>query len=169
MHTYQNDQYTFIGAHHSRGIEAQEQFFPGGFPGSTLVTDCLAMQISTPAAAHQICNPHLLRELKAMKQAHPEEKWPGGMTCLIKDALKRWENGPTPRDVTNVANRLTKLLDQNQANAPGKIPAFHKRLVKHSEKVFLYLKYPDKSVPPHINASERAIRNIKVKVKVCGE
>jgi transposase len=125
MHTYQNDKYTFIGAHHSRGIEAQEQFFPGGFPGSTLVTDCLAMQLSTPAASHQICNPHLLRELKALRQAHPEENWPEGMTCLIKNALKRWEKGPTPKDVKEVDCRLTKLLNQNQANAPGKIPAFH--------------------------------------------
>lgn len=169
MHTYQNGQYTFIGAHPSRGIEAQEQFFPGGFPDSILVTDCLAMQLSTPAAAHQICNPHLLRELKAMKQEYTEEKWPGRMTCLIKDALKRWEKGPTPGDVTQVTNKLTRLLNQNQANAPGKIPAFHKRLVKHSEKVFLYLKYADKSIPPDNNASERAIRNVKVKVKVSGQ
>lgn len=167
MHTYQSDKLTFIGAHPSRGTKARETFFPGGFPDSILVTDCLAMQLSTPAAAHQICNAHLLRELKAMREAHPEMIWPESMTILIKDALDLRLNNPTINKVTRIENRLTKLLNQNLANAPGKIPAFWKRLVKHKEKVFLFLHYC--GIPPDNNGSERAIRNVKVKVKVSGQ
>ena len=169
MHTYQTKAYTFIGAHSSRGQVAQEKFFPGGFPFSILVSDCLAMQLSTPAAAHQICFAHLLRELIAMMQAHPEVLWPSKVIELIMDAIMLWKGAPTPKQVSVIEKRLSNLLDQDLAKAPGKIPAFWKRLKKHREKIFLFLQYPDKSVPYENNASERAIRNVKVKVKVSGQ
>ncbi|WP_091398774.1 IS66 family transposase [Arachidicoccus rhizosphaerae] len=169
MHTYQNTSYTFIGAHPSRGQVAQETFFPGGFPYSILVHDCLSMQLATPAAAHQICNVHLLRELKAAVEAHPEIEWPKELTKLIKDAIKLHKDGTTPNRTTRINNRLTKLLDQDQSEALGKIPALWKRLNKHKEKVFLFLQYPDKEVPPDNNGAERSIRNVKVKIKVSGQ
>ena len=169
MHTYQTSKCTFIGAHASRGQQAQQAFFPGGFPYSILISDCLSMQLATPAAAHQICNVHLLRELNAMLEAHPEVKWPAEISKLIKDALKIWNDSATKKKTDKIERRLTKLLEQDQSNAPGKIPAFWKRLKKHREKIFLFLQYSDKSVSPENNASERAIRNVKVKVKVSGQ
>lgn len=168
IHVYQTDCNTFIGAHPSRGQVAQEAFFPGGFPDAILVTDCLAMQLSTPAAAHQVCLAHLLRELKAMREAHPERNWPLKMTTLIKDALELQDSYPTARQVSKIERRLEKLLGQNQANAPGKIPAFWKRINKHKDKLFLFLHYPG-MVPSDNNGSERAIRNVKVKLKVSGQ
>lgn len=169
MHTYQNSSYTFIGAHPSRGQIAQETFFPGGFPYSILVHDCLSMQLATPAAAHQICNVHLLRELKSILEAHPEIEWSKELVKLIKDALKIHKDGTTPKKAIRINNRLTRLLDQDMSESPGKIPALWKRLKKHKDKVFLFLQYPDKEVPPENNASERSIRNVKVKVKVSGQ
>jgi hypothetical protein len=169
MHTYQNSTHTFIGAHPSRGQIAQETFFPGGFPFSILVHDCLSMQLATPAAAHQICNVHLLRELKAMTEAYPEVEWPKELIKLIKDALKLHKEEPTQNRVTRMNNRLTKLLEQDMSKSPGKMPALWKRLTKHKEKVFLFLQYPNGEVPPENNGSERAIRNVKVKVKVSGQ
>ncbi|MGH2643460.1 MAG: IS66 family transposase [Chitinophagaceae bacterium] len=159
MHVYQTDGNTFIGTHPSRGQVAQEAFFPGGFPDAILVTDCLAMQLSTPAAAHQVYMAHLLRELKAMRESHPEKSWPLNMTALIQDRY------PTARQVSKIERRLEKLLCQNQADAPGKIPAFWKRINKHKEKLFLFLHYPGR-IPSDNNGSERAIRNVKVKVKL---
>lgn len=44
-----------------------------------------------------------------------------------------------------------------------------KRLNKHKDKIFLFLKYPELKIPPENNSSERAIRNVKVKVKVSGQ
>jgi transposase len=169
MHTYQNTSYTFIGAHSSRGQIAQEAFFPGGFPYCILVHDCLSMQLATPAAAHQICNVHLLRELKAIVEAHPEIEWSKEVIKLIKDALKLHKEGATPNRTTRINNRLIKMLDQDMSKAPGKVPALWKRLKKHKDKVFLFLQYPDKEVPPQNNGSERAIRNVKVKIKVSGQ
>ena len=127
------------------------------------------MQLATPAAAHQICNVHLLRELKAIIEAHPELEWSKELTKLIKDALKLHRDGTTPNKATRINNRLTKLLDPDMSKAPGKIPALWKRLKKHKEKVFLFLQYQDKEVPPENNGSERAIRNVKVKIKVSGQ
>ena len=169
MHVYQNNMYTFIGAHSSRGQIAQEAFFPGGFPISIFVSDCLAMQLGTHALAHQICNSHLGRELKAIIEAHPEIDWPKELIKLVKDAIKIHKEGSTPNKAIRIGNRLTKLLDQDMSDAPGKIPALWKRLVKHKEKIFLYLQYPDGKVPHENNGSERAIRNVKVKVKVSGQ
>lgn len=167
FHVYQTKQCTFIAAHPSRGQKAQEALFPGGLPEATLVSDCLAMQLATPAAAHQLCNAHLLRELKAMTEAHPEKRWPQKMSALIKDALQLHRKKQTSKEIEKIEKRLEELLAQSQENAPGKIPAFWKRMNKHKEKVFLFLHYP--KVPPDNNASERAIRNVKVKLKVSGQ
>ena len=87
FHTYQNPQWTFIGYHESRGVNARDEFYPFGLPNTILVTDCLAMQLSTPAKGHQVCMDHLLRELNAMEQEHPRRRWPPQMKALIKEAL----------------------------------------------------------------------------------
>ena len=47
------------------------------------------------------------------------------------------------------------------------IVRFQNRLKKHREYLFTFLYRPE--VPPDNNASERAIRNIKVKQKVSGQ
>ncbi|MEC5165305.1 hypothetical protein RCH18_001032 [Flavobacterium sp. PL11] len=44
--------------------------------------------------------------------------------------------------------------------------AFHKRMQKYKEYIFTFLFYDQ--VPPDNNASERAIRNVKVKQKISG-
>jgi len=44
---------------------------------------------------------------------------------------------------------------------------FQKRIIKYRNYLFTFLYLPD--VPPDNNASERAIRNIKVKQKVSGQ
>jgi len=45
-----------------------------------------------------------------------------------------------------------------------KLKAFRKRMVKRQNNIFPFLYY--ENVPPDNNASERAIRNVKVKQKV---
>ncbi|MFM6346151.1 MAG: transposase, partial [Dolichospermum sp.] len=42
-----------------------------------------------------------------------------------------------------------------------------KRMIKYKDYLFNFLHYPD--VPPDNNASERAIRNVKVKQKISGQ
>jgi transposase len=42
-----------------------------------------------------------------------------------------------------------------------------KRLIKHRERIFLFLTHPD--IPADNNAWERSIRNVKVKTKISGQ
>jgi transposase len=167
FHTYQNPEWTFIGYHASRGAEARDAFYPVGLPNSILVTDCLAMQLSTPAKKHQVCMPHLLRELNAMEQEYPRRQWPVQMKALIKDAQDLKNKEYTHRQVEQIERRFRKLLRVDQSRAPGKIAPFWKRMIKHGDKVFTFLHH--ENVPPDNNGSERAIRNVKVKQKVSGQ
>jgi hypothetical protein len=167
FHTYQSPEYTFIGYHPSRGTRAQEHFYPDGLPNSILVSDCFAMQLSTPAAAHQLCHLHLLRELHAMEEAHPKQVWPQKMKAVILKALELRGIPHTDKKIKATEKNFENLLKTNQSNAPGKIPAFWKRMNKHKDKVFSFLHYP--MVPAENNASQRAIRNVKVKQKVSGQ
>ena len=45
--------------------------------------------------------------------------------------------------------------------------SFQKRITKYRDHVFTFLYHPD--VPANNNASERAIRNVKVKQKISGQ
>jgi transposase len=167
FHTYQNPLWTFIGYHQSRGINARDAFYPSGLPNTILVTDCLAMQLTTPAKEHQVCLDHLLRELNAMEQEYPRRHWPVQMKALIKNALDLKKKEYTLLQVRQIERKFRKLLKIDQSNAPGKIAAFWKRMIKHADKVFTFLQH--ENVPPDNNGSERAIRNVKVKQKVSGQ
>jgi transposase len=167
FHTYQNPLWTFIGYHQSRGINARDAFYPAGLPNTILVTDCLAMQLSTPAKEHQVCMDHLLRELNAMEQEYPRRHWPVQMKELIKSALDLKKQEYTLQQVKQIERKFRKLLKIDQSKAPDKIAAFWKRMIKHTDKIFTFLHHED--VPPDNNGSERAIRNVKVKQKVSGQ
>jgi transposase len=166
FHTYQTTDFTFIGFHPSRGKVAQEEFYPLGLPNTDLVTDCLAMQLATPARTHQLCVPHLLRELTAMKQEHPNQHWSEQMIIVLELALELKKVDYTIEQLKQIEQKFQDLLQIDQSSAPGKISAFWKRMIKHSDKVFTFLYHPN--VPPDNNGSERAIRNVKVKQKVSG-
>ena len=64
-------------------------------------------------------------------------------------------------------NRFNLLVRQTVAHETKKEHALQKRLAKYRHEMFTFLFEPH--VPAHNNASERAIRNIKVKQKVSGE
>lgn len=167
FHTYQNPEYTFIGYHYSRGARAQRQFYPNGLPNSILVSDCFGMQLSTPAAGHQLCFAHLLRELNAMEEAYPKQVWPRKMRALLLRALEFRGSPTNPKKIKVIHEKFDALTKMDQSNAPRKIKAFWKRMNKRKDNMFVFLEFP--MVPSDNNASERAIRNIKVKQKVSGQ
>jgi transposase len=168
FHVYQTPELTFIGHHPSRGIDGREAFFPNGLPHSILVTDCLAMQLSTPAKGHQVClSAHIMRELKAIEEEHPDQQWPLLLKKLFEDALELKKQDHTLSDLACVEQRFDLLLNMEQSDAPGKIAPLWKRMVKHCDKIFTFLYH--QNVPSDNNASERAIRNVKVKTKVSGQ
>ena len=69
-----------------------------------------------------------------------------------------------PENVAKLNRELDELLAVDASKFHKKEQAFINRLNKHRQSIFTFLVYPN--VPADNNASERAIRNVKVKTKV---
>ena len=67
---------------------AIEELMPEGFGSPTIISDCWASYFKTNAKSHQICTAHILRELQYFTERYKDQTWSGGMTKLIKMALK---------------------------------------------------------------------------------
>ena len=67
-----------------------------------------------------------------------------------------------------IIDRFEQLLVNFNVNEKyKKLNSFVKRITKLKKSVFVFLYHKD--VPPDNNASERAVRNIKVKQKISGQ
>lgn len=166
--TWQTPGLTYIAHSPTRGKAAVEANFPDGLPNSVLVHDCWNPQRSTKAKAHQICLPHLLRDIAYLKERFPSRKWPKDFESILADAMALSEEGPPgPTATAQVENRLRKLLERPPDRACKELYAFYKRVLKERGNLFTFLHY--NGVPFDNNGSERAVRNIKVKQKISGQ
>lgn len=169
--TWQNESLTFLSASLSRGYDSIAKLFPKGLPQAVLVSDCWAAQLKTPARQHQLCLAHLLRELTNFETALSCE-WSIRMKQLLKDSLRLKDQltpidyHPPRKEIIRLEDRLDELLATDYSDKHKKVQAFHKRLQKYHRSIFTFLYHP--KVPPDNNASERAIRNLKVKNKISG-
>jgi transposase len=170
--TWQDRLNTFITASFNRGYQTVEECFPDGLPLGALVSDCWSAQLKTEARAHQLCMAHLLRDLKYLISLS-QNKWPIKIQSLFYDAieLKRKMNPedyyPSNPKVAKLHNRLEHLLSNPPKSKKRDLLKFYNRLEKHKDKLFPFLSHQE--IPPDNNASERAIRNVKVKQKVSGQ
>lgn len=166
--TWQSPMATFIGLASSRGQAAVTTFFPEGVPSSVLVHDRWAAQLNTPARKHQLCVAHLLRDLQYVMDTE-KSALAYRLHRLFRKAIRLERTisraSPIfPQAVRHVKRQLNTLFVQQ---LPPKQPAMSRllrALQKHRDKLFVFLDEPN--VPPTNNASERAIRNLKVKQKV---
>ena len=172
FHVWQTPLLTFIVAFTSRGYSVIEKYFANGFIKSFYVSDCWASHLKVKARAHQLCMVHLLRELTNFVE-NLKSDWSSQMKELFQSAieLKRsmTENQylNPPFEVITLNEKLDELLKVDFSEFHRKEQAFIKRLNKNRQSIFTFLKYLE--VPPDNNASERAIRNVKVKTKVSGQ
>ena len=67
----------------------------------------------------------------------------------------------------DLENELEGLLQESLDPRHKEMISFQKRITKYRDHVFTFLYHPD--VPANNNASERAIRNVKVKQKISGQ
>jgi len=172
--TLQNHSNTLIIASDNRAQKTIESLYPKGFPNSYFVSDCWKPQLNTPAKQHQICTAHLLRELEYLKQ-NTNNNLPENFQQLLLDAIKLKEQMKIP-DYTDpkfeprekIIQRFDKILQQSLEFMECKIQnTFFKRIARLKDSVFVFLFQPE--VPPDNNGSERAIRNVKVKLKISGQ
>lgn len=171
--TWQTPKTTFIVESNNRGFGTIEQNFKEGFPQSALIHDCWKPQLRTNAKIHQICLAHLLRELEYITDLYGHQ-WSRDLKALfldaivLKDTMTTQEYYPDNEKVKQILDRFETLLLQNQWDKEQKkIIAFHDRMLRLKHYIFPFLQYPE--IPPDNNASERAIRNIKVKQKISGK
>jgi transposase len=172
FHVWQTPLLTFIVSFASRGYTVIEEYFADGFIESFYVSDCWASQLKVKAKAHQLCMAHLLRELTNFIE-NLKSDWSAQMKQLFMSAIelkrtmteKHYLNPPT--EVAAMNEKLDELLAVDCSEFHSKEQAFIKRMNKHRQSIFTFLTF--QKVPPDNNASERAIRNVKIKTKVSGQ
>lgn len=170
--TWQSKFATFVVFSKSRGTATIDTNFSKGFHDAVLVHDCWASHFKTQCKTHQLCIAHLLRELIFLEQRF-ESNWATNFKRTLYEALElkknldqeHYNNPILERDKIRIA--LDALLENPLPENQKKLRAFHKRMIKYKEYILTFLHHFH--VPPDNNASERAIRNVKVKQKVSGQ
>lgn len=162
---------TFIAVSASRGSSIIDRFFPNGFPSATLCSDRWKAQLKTNAQNHQLCLAHLLRELLYLIQTE-NITWANSFKELLLEAIRLKQNkNAYPKDhplLTALEKQLDDLLQETiHDRYADKTLTFKKSMTKYRNFIlpFLY----DPLVNYDNNASERSIRNAKVKLKVSGQ
>jgi len=169
---FQNKSLTFILASLSRGYQTIIDTFSEGFPLSVYVSDSLPAQLKINTMAKQLCLAHLMRELKNFEKSF-DSQWAGELKQLFKKAID-YEKTMNINDysesnvkIKKIERQISILLAKEIEGRHKKEAAFVKRLIKNRNSIltFLYIK----EVPPDNNGSERAIRNVKVKMKISNQ
>jgi transposase len=168
---WQNTLITFLVASKSRGYDVIAEFFPNGFPKATLGSDRWKAQLKTAALNHQLCLAHLLRELIFLEQVE-KTPWATQFRELLLDAiqLKKSQNAYPKENplVLDIEKNLQNLLQDNIIDTKAsKTITFRNSMAKYQSYIFTFLY--DSNVTYDNNASERSIRNVKVKLKVSGQ
>ena len=170
--TWQNKEATFITITDNRGQQSIKKTFENGFNNAVIVHDCWKSHFNTNAISHQICLAHLLRDLNYLTERY-DHKWSRICKKLFQSAmdLKKRMN-PSDyythnHEILNIEKRLDRLLEIYIPEKHKELISFRNRLLKYRDFIFTFLYHP--KVPPDNNASERAIRNIKVKQKISGQ
>ncbi len=171
---WQNIKNTYLIATQSRGFITVQQIVGDQLSHATIGSDRWAAQLKMKSKSKQLCIAHLLRDLIFLEELEKQD-WAIHFKSLLENALalrKRTEQAQTFRTNQKDANKLEKRLDRlllrhiDKTELP-KTHCFQKSMLKNRNYLFVFLYDPE--VPPDNNGSERAIRNMKVKLKVSGQ
>lgn len=169
---WQTPDATYIAHSDNRAKVTIEKEFPEGFPKSVLVSDGWKPQLATLALQHQSCLPHLLRRLNYLNEKYDKQSWSISFQELFYQALDLkkeaiFESEKYIIKRVSIIQELQKLLEHPPDKDHKELYTFYKRMRREQDHllVFLYLE----NVPSDNNASERAIRNVKVKQKISGQ
>ena len=170
--TWQSDKLTYITHSSNRKFDTVCEHFKHGFPNSTLVHDGWKPQMKTIALNHQNCLPHLLRRLNYLNEKYPKTSWGVKFRALLYKALNL-KKKMTAKDYKmnsqreGIIQELEKLLNNPPCLNKKELFTFYKRMKRETDTLFVFLFI--EQVPADNNASERAIRNAKVKQKISGQ
>ena len=167
--TFQNNNSTIIVANKSRGTKVIDNNFENGFVNACVVHDNFSSYNNLVAKDEQLCLAHKLRDLNYAIECDNTQVMKD-IKLLIKEAMidHKLELTDNQREILKKQYELflDTLLETptiSKSQTQKQINSFRKA----KDKIFTFLLYPN--VPPDNNANERAIRNIKVKLKVSGQ
>lgn len=181
LHAASTDRYTLLTAHAKRGTEAMND--AGVLPGFTGVAmhDAWAPYDTYTQATHALCNAHVLRELQAVIDAHPDpDTWcwadqaRTGLLDLKTAVDQAITAGNTTLDPDVLATSRQQIRDAATIAAntktTGKLAAKHRALARRiRDRSTDYLRFAtDFTIPFDNNPAEREIRMAKLRQKISG-
>ena len=169
--TFQDSQNTLIVTNKSRGTKVIDESFENGFVNACVVHDNYSSYNSLIANKEQLCLAHKLRDLNYAIECDDMQVMKD-LKLLIKEAMIDHKENFTLSQRKILKREYEKSLEYllNQEAVPKS--ETHKQLnsfrkAHEKNQIFTFLEHPN--IPPDNNGSERAIRNVKVKLKVSGQ
>ena len=116
---------------------------------------------------HQVCLAHLLRNAEYLNELDTKQDWSRRFIHLITHSIDlRREGNITARKVKVLKTKMKNLLGESLTHLDEEFESFKKGILKVKDYLFTFLSDPH--IPYDNNASERGVRKIKIKQKVCG-
>lgn len=179
LHVARTDLLTAYHLHPSRGRAAVHEFgvLPT-YPG-TVVHDALTVYDAYPAT-HARCGAHIIRELTAAAEAHPDAEWPvqarSALAGLAKLAQQARDHGLDRIPLGQAAEPLRLFRDAvrvglaEHRRAPGRKQSKTRNLLERlRDREPEILRFTtDLAVPFTNNGSERDLRPVKTQLKISG-
>jgi len=163
---FQNDTCTFIVHNESRGAKVIQEHFPDGFVNAIAVHDNYSSYNLLISSGEQLCLAHKLRDINYAIECDNSQVMKD-MKLLIQEAMIDHKLNLLQEQRVILKEQYLLMFDQlleikvkNKSETQKQINSF----LKARDKIFTFLLHP--KVPPDNNGSERAIRNLKVKLKV---
>jgi len=167
--TFQNDKDTLIVADSSRGTKVIDKHFMDGFKNACVLHDNFSSYNKLIAKEEQLCLAHKLRDINYAIECD-NTLLMRDMKALLKEAMHDHKNIMTTEQRVLLKREYEATFDyllRRPVIQKSETARQINSLTKAREKIFTFLEHPD--IPPDNNGSERAIRNIKVKLKVSGQ
>jgi len=166
---FQNREDTLIVVNKSRGRKVIKETFDAGFVNACVVHDNYASYNKLVAQSEQLCLAHKLRDLNYAIECDDTQVMKG-IKQLLKEAMLDHKETMSLAQRVVLKRHYEESLDALLLQPVIEDSETHKQiksLTKARNKLFTFLLHPD--IPPDNNGSERAIRNVKVKLKVSGQ
>ena len=167
--TFQNSDTTLVIAHKSRGTKVIIETFGNGFSNACIVHDNYSSYSKLECQSEQLCLAHKLRDLNYAIECD-NTKLMKDIKKLFQEAIRDDKEELTPTQRVKLKVDYERSLDHLLSMPTIAKSETDKQVIsltKSKHKIFTFLLDP--TIPPDNNASERAIRNVKVKQKVSGQ
>ena len=166
---FQNDTCTYIVANESRGTKVIDENFTDGFVNAIVIHDNFSSYSSLISQGEQLCLAHKLRDLKYAIDCDETEVMKD-MQLLLREAMLDHKEDLLQSQREILKKEYLKIFDmllEVDAIPKSETQKQLNSFKKARDKIFTFLLHAN--IPADNNGSERAIRNIKVKLKVSGQ